>query len=467
MSPSPPKPIHCEPKQSRETTPQGPTFRENDRGASRSPSRESEDYSIKEFLQFDGAFDEKPEGYNNTIPRRNNKLSCFGKGAIGKVKSITNVAKDFPAFKTKSRSSSPSLAKRSPATVSQSRLFPFSTRETTKKPLSEKSPNRRLVPAITSALKLTSPTLESLQEDSRALLKPETPAESIHISEPVAPTSTLQSPDKRHTPTYRTSKSLHSASIETFETFEKKTGPPLNPRPFEGLHSRRGASVTPTRSTDEFRQTVRKIIIQGTKADEFKTFSKNFKLSTPMPADIAVLTKHYNLSSEMNMDGPDSCESEGSLIYGEGISYNMDVPKGSDLRCFSSNSKLEAQMPAGIAMFSGSGTYTINKMSPHNTSGTRKNELSITAPSETQSSIKEAQSVARFWRDVEYTKKLRRLANEREFFVRKQDLIRFAETFKLPTPIPSDIAALTSRGRPAQQMEPPRPQSCEFFEPNS
>jgi hypothetical protein len=451
-----------------------PTFQQNDHRASRSPSGESEYYDPKEYPQLDGAFDEKPEGYNQTIPRRNNKLTCFGKGAIGKVKSITNVGKSFPTFKPKSCSASPSLAKGSPATVSQSRLFPFSSRETTKKPLSEKSPNRPLVPAITSALKLTSPTLQSLQEDSRALLKPDTPTESIRNEVVITPG--IPSPNERNAPIYRTSKSLHSVSTETSETFEKESEKesrrPFNARPFEGLHKRRGASVTPTRSIDEFRHTVRKILIQGTKADEFRTFSKTFKLSTPMPTDIAILTGCSNTSSavELNMENTDGSDSDcdNSLTHRAATPYNSDAPKTSDLRASSKTCKPERPTPADIAIISGHGNSAANKTDPDNINETRKNVLlNITIPTEPQSSVKEVESVARFWRDVQYTKKLRRLADEREFLVRKKDLKHFAATFKLPTPMPSDIAELTSKSHPAKQMELPRQESCEIFEVDS
>jgi hypothetical protein len=239
---------------------------------------------------------------------------------------------------------------------------------------------------------------------------------------------------------------LHSASTESFETFEKESRRPLNPRPFEGLHNRRGASVTPTRSTNEFRHTVRKILIQGTKADEFRTFSRTFKLSTPMPTEIAVLTGNdttsarcdQNRDTQLNMGDTDGSDSEGIFPNAEDTSYYTDMSKTSDPRTPSKTYKLETPV-------------------------SRDELLDLTIPAEGQPSVVEAQSVARFWRDVEYTKKLRTLANEREFFVRKNALKHFAENFKLPTPMPSDIVALTSRG-PAEQMELPRQQSSEILE---
>jgi hypothetical protein len=241
---------------------------------------------------------------------------------------------------------------------------------------------------------------------------------------------------------------LHSASTESFENFEKESRRPFNPRPFEGLHKKRGASVTPTRSTDEFRHTVRKILIQGTKADEFRTFSKTFKLSTPMPTEIAILTGCSNSSSavELNMENTDGSYSDGdhSFMNRAGTPHNSNAPKTSVL------------------------SSTANKTNFDNQDETRKNELSdTTMPTETQSSVKGVESVARFWRDVEYTKKLRRLADEREFLVRKKDLKHFAETFRLPTPMPSDIAELTSKSHPAKQRELPRQESCEIFEVDS
>jgi hypothetical protein len=325
-----PSPTPIDPEAEQFESPE-PAPQETDDPASQSPSQVSEYYEPPGFPQFDGAFDEKPVGYNRVIPCRNHRLSDLGKGAIGKVKTITaNIAKDFPAFKSRGRSKSPELTNEVKPVIigTQTKIFPFPVQES-KKALAEKSPNRRLVPAIVSALKLTSTDFESVQEDSRELLKPETPTQSPTTR---GTTPTIPSSEKpfRNVPIHKSGHSSPNTSTETFNGLEYNFGVQrglekdiFDRRTFDGLNKRRGASVTPTRSTNEFRHTARKIIVEGNQAEELRNFSNTFKLAKPMPADIATITSRS--TSRMDTSEINGGQSNGEHSVPEAVEQSPQV----------------------------------------------------------------------------------------------------------------------------------------------
>lgn len=244
-------------------------------------------------------------------PYRKHKLSDVGKGALKKIQTITaNVAQCFPDCKSRGCSESHSPVKWTQPIVnrSESESFTFPARERPNTALSENPPGRRLVPAITSALRFST-DFESAQDDIQEFLNPETPTQSptTRGTTPNIPSSEEYS---RNTPLQGTSNSTPNTSTETFNSLEHK--PRANPtiakdifdrRTFQGLNKRRYASATPTRTTDNFRHTVRKIIAEGNQAEDLREFSHTFKLATPMPADIASITSRSTSrldSSEVN-----------------------------------------------------------------------------------------------------------------------------------------------------------------------
>ncbi|TVY42128.1 putative RING finger protein [Lachnellula occidentalis] len=265
--------------------------------ASRSRSLASDYFESSEIPQLDGAFDEDPVAYDR-LPSRKYKLGSLGKGALGKVQTITtNVAQSFPDFKSGGCSESRPPAKWTQPIVngSKSESFTFPARGRPNTAFVDSPPSRRLVPAITSALGFST-DFESVQGDIEDFLNPETPTRSPTTR---GTTPNISSPEgqSKHTALHGRFNSTPNTSTETFNSLKHKSN--ANPgiakdifdrRTFKGLSKRRHASVTPIRTTDAFRHTVRKIIVEGNQAEDLREFSHTFKLATPMPADIATIT---------------------------------------------------------------------------------------------------------------------------------------------------------------------------------
>lgn len=368
---------------------------QTDSPTSQTPSSASEYYDLPEIPLFDGAFDDKPTNCNTILPARSYKLSDLRKGAISKVKNITANVGNFPVFRPRGRSRSRRPTNETEPVVigAQARTFPVASEDSPKRVLAEKSPNRRLVPAIKSALNFTNPYIENEHEEVRELLKPETPTGSP-TTRGTTPTIPLSEKRTRSVPLLLSHNSTPNTSTESLNRIENFGVQRLlekdifDRRTFEGLslHKERGASLTPTRSTNDFRYTVRKIIVEGNQAEDLRNFSNTFKLATPMPADIATITSR----SASRMDTSDISGVQTSLEH-----TNLETE---------GDSNQVARTP-------------------------------IRNPKEPKVSVK-------FGRDKE--DKPESVANFRRSRQKKmvEGLREFGRTFQLPTPVPEDIAAI-------------------------
>ncbi|TVY35153.1 putative RING finger protein [Lachnellula subtilissima] len=245
----------------------GPVPQKSYYPASRSPSPASDYFESPEFPQLDGAFDEETVAHDGVLCRKY-KLSDLGKGALEKVQIITaNVTQIFPNFK-----SQPIFNR------SESEQFTFPARERPNTALIENPPSRRLVPAITSALRFST-DFESFQDDIQDFLNSETPTQSP-TTRGTTPNSSSPEEQSRNTPLQGTFNSTPNTSTETFSSLEQKSS---------ASYKSRKTSLT----VAHFRAL----------AEELREFSHTFKLATPMPADIATITSGSTSrmdSSEVN-----------------------------------------------------------------------------------------------------------------------------------------------------------------------
>ncbi|KAF4621641.1 hypothetical protein G7Y89_g14508 [Cudoniella acicularis] len=335
-----------------------PPIKEPERQERRSPSQVSEYYESSEFPQLDGACDEPPPRRNistrydnaefpqldgpgderplerNKTIRRKNRFSDLGKEAVGKVKEITS------NFGFKSRSKARRQSEQNTSVAESTDWTPTLNTEKEDTCLSEQSINIPRNRDTSSPVKLAQGYLTII-----TTTKPEVPRLEV-------PTEEFGSLDVNDPRQRENLKPLCTSSM------------------YSARDSHRDLSLTPSRSTNEFRSTVRRII-EESKAEEFKRFADSFKLSTPMPADIVSMTTrdttrrretdHGTTTARPNFPRMSSLQPEivGRRYRVSGASTRKPIgicrkplPKKQaleDLKQFSEGFKLSTPVPADIA----------------------------------------------------------------------------------------------------------------------
>ncbi|KAH6673407.1 hypothetical protein B0J14DRAFT_654069 [Halenospora varia] len=295
--------------------------------------------AIMNFSQMDGAYDDLPLERNKTL-RRKNRFSDLGKEAVDKVKEIT---KDFPAFKFKGRSKG---RRQSEQTSSGSHpdktdLAPSIHTEKEEGGFSEQSIN---IPRN----RITSPPIKPIELNLESF----TPPVPIPIPQALEP----------------------DVSAGDLGSFESSSSPPMQDGKLRrdlSIYSARDSqrsSLAVSRSTNEFRSTVRKII-EDSKAEEFRKFADSLQLPTSSSTDgsraVRGMLRRGETSTDMrarpNVSRLSSLQPEtlgrryraSAILQRKPVSDSRkSLPKKQaleDLKQFSRGLKLITPVPADIA----------------------------------------------------------------------------------------------------------------------
>ncbi|KAH8656025.1 hypothetical protein BGZ60DRAFT_546209 [Tricladium varicosporioides] len=293
--------------------------------------------TIMSFSQIDGTYDDPLLERNKTL-RHKNRFSDLGKEAVDKVKEIT---KDFPTFKFKRRSKTRRQSERTSSTshTDKGHLAPSFQTEKEEGGLSEQSIN-------ISRSRVTSPPIKPTQHNLESFT-PFTPLPQVF--EPDVSTGDSGSSKSSSSPPMQDGKLRRDLSV------------------YSARESQR-SSLAVSRSTNEFRSTVRKII-EDSKAEEFQKFADSLQLpiSSSREGSSAVrgILRRGETSTDMrarpNVSRLSSLQPEtlGRRYRASAILTRKSVgdsrkllPKKQaleDLKQFSQGLKLNTPVPADIA----------------------------------------------------------------------------------------------------------------------
>jgi hypothetical protein len=199
----------------------------------RSPIGTFRTHISPKIVQLDGTCEEMPSELSKSFPRRKNKLSEFGKGALEKVKGA--------AGSMRSRTRSRPILNQTEPSISRSPSPPLPCPKDDVKILAPKSCNIPRVLVTSLPAQLCDKDLPQIPTTKRVSYHPERSAASL-------PTCPSNKPVQKEN-----TRLLHSSSA------------------FSARNCSRDSALSVSRSTNEFRSTVRKIIEESKSEDISKS----------------------------------------------------------------------------------------------------------------------------------------------------------------------------------------------------